>query len=195
MNWKWAHLVRSLIGRTSAEIYVLNISSTILCKYVVPVISSRLTRAVSESVNTTVNVRYKNSSGSSVVFIVNLENASWFLLIEEMLKPCCPLSINSSSQEARFLPTNGVLTPPFKIILILSIKPVNYSVNFVDSNTDVYTQNIENIGMRQNASKKNCGLHRSLSDSYLQEFIWRQMFGDELLENLVLKIATLYPVA
>ena len=73
---------------------------------------------------------------------------------------------------------------------------VNHSINFVDANTGAHTQNIENTWMRaKRKQKKQCDLHRSLFDSYLQEFMWRQMFVDKSLKNLVRHIATLYPVA
>ena len=43
--------------------------------------------------------------------------------------------------------------------------------------------------------KEHCRVHRFLFDSYLQEFMWRHMFGGKPLENLVRQTAALYPVA
>ena len=100
------------------------------------------------------------------------------------------------------LPGTTILSDEWRAYTSLRNNPdfihraVNHSINFVDPNTGAHTQNIENTWMRsKRKQKKQCGLHRSLFDSYLQEFMWRQMFGDKPLENLVRQIATLYPVA
>lgn len=72
---------------------------------------------------------------------------------------------------------------------------VNHSLNFVDPNTGVHTQNIENTWMRVKRKQKvQAGFSRTLLTSYLKEFMWRQKFGDEPLKNLVLQINARYPV-
>uniref|UniRef100_A0A914DN83 ISXO2-like transposase domain-containing protein n=1 Tax=Acrobeloides nanus TaxID=290746 RepID=A0A914DN83_9BILA len=76
---------------------------------------------------------------------------------------------------------------------------VNHSVNFVDPDTGVHTQNIENTWMRfKKKLKKSHGLNTANADrysDYLQEFMWRQQFGDrkQSFFNLWNQIATLYP--
>ena len=42
--------------------------------------------------------------------------------------------------------------------------------------------------------KKQGGFLRPLMNTYLQEFMWRQKFGDKPFTNLVLQIASVYPV-
>ncbi|CAF1296695.1 unnamed protein product, partial [Rotaria sp. Silwood1] len=72
---------------------------------------------------------------------------------------------------------------------------VNHSLNFVDRTTGVHTQKIENTWMLvKRKHKKQVGFSRTLLESYLKEFMWRQEFGDKPLKSLVLQINTLYPV-
>ena len=68
-------------------------------------------------------------------------------------------------------------------------------MNFVDPTTNVHTQNIENRWMRvKTKQKKQGGICRQLLKTYLQEFMWRQEFGEKPLQNLVEQICELYPV-
>ncbi|CAF3281361.1 unnamed protein product [Rotaria sp. Silwood2] len=99
------------------------------------------------------------------------------------------------------LPGTTILSDEWRAYYPLSNHPdfvhqtVNHSQNFVDPTTGAHTQNIENTWMRAKRKQKtHCGIHRSLFDSYLQEFIWRQIYNDKPLENLVRQIAILYPV-
>ncbi|CAF1343854.1 unnamed protein product [Rotaria sordida] len=72
---------------------------------------------------------------------------------------------------------------------------VNHSASFVDSITGVHTRNIENTWMRiKQKQKKQNGLARTLLPTYLEEFVWRQDFGDKPLKNLILQISENYPV-
>ena len=72
---------------------------------------------------------------------------------------------------------------------------MNGSLNFVDPNTGVRTQNIENTWMTvQRKQKSQDGFARALLKSYLEKFMCRQQFGDEPLKNLILQISSLYPV-
>ena len=60
---------------------------------------------------------------------------------------------------------------------------VNHSVNFVDPVSGEHTQNVENMWMRYKRKvKSSMGLNTPTSDrynNYLQEFIWRQAFGEK----------------
>ncbi len=72
---------------------------------------------------------------------------------------------------------------------------VNHSLHFVDPATHVHTQNIESTWMRiKRKQKKQNGLARSLLPTYLEEFVWRQDFGDKPLKNLILQTSNIYPV-
>ena len=70
---------------------------------------------------------------------------------------------------------------------------VNHSIHFVDPTTGVHTQNIENTWMHvKHKQKKQGGFSRPLLNTYLQEFMWHQEFGDKPFTNLVLQIASVY---
>ena len=69
---------------------------------------------------------------------------------------------------------------------------VNHSKYFVDPVTGVGTQSIENTWMRvKRKQKKQAGICRSLLPTYLEEFVWRQDFGDAPLKNLILQIRSM----
>ena len=76
---------------------------------------------------------------------------------------------------------------------------VNHSMNFVDPFTGAHTQNIENTWMRfKRKVKKSMGLNTTSEDrysDYLQEFMWRQQFGErsQVLFNFWSQVAQLYP--
>jgi len=71
---------------------------------------------------------------------------------------------------------------------------VNHSLNFVDPDTGGHTQRIENTwwGDRQSMPRK--GTSKDLFESYLQEWLWRQHFGDDPFGNIIKHIADLYEV-
>ena len=61
--------------------------------------------------------------------------------------------------------------------------------------TGVDTQSIENTWMRvKRKQNKQARICRSLLPTYLEEFGWRQDFGDAPLKNLILQIRLIYPV-
>lgn len=76
---------------------------------------------------------------------------------------------------------------------------VNHSINFVDPNTGAHTQSIESTWNRfKSKVKKSHGLNTSSQErytDYLQEFMWRQLFGqrDQVLFNFWSQVSTLYP--
>ncbi|GAA37359.2 hypothetical protein CLF_108167 [Clonorchis sinensis] len=52
---------------------------------------------------------------------------------------------------------------------------VDHTENFVDPTTGAHTQTIESLRhVYKMQNKRQCGTHRSLVDSYLCEFVWRQ---------------------
>ncbi|CAF0849611.1 unnamed protein product [Didymodactylos carnosus] len=71
---------------------------------------------------------------------------------------------------------------------------VNHTLNFVDPETAVHTQNVENMWMCAKRKKKSMmGMPVTLLQTYLTEFMWRQKFGGQPFENLVKQIKELYP--
>ena len=63
---------------------------------------------------------------------------------------------------------------------------VNDSLNFVDLNTLVHHQNIENMWMCMKKRKKvQMGQRTTVLGTHLVEFMWRQRFGERPIENLV----------
>ena len=72
---------------------------------------------------------------------------------------------------------------------------VNYSINFLDLATGVHTQNIENTWRRaKHKHKKQVDFLRPFLNTNPQEFMWRQEFGDGPFTNLVMQIASVYPI-
>ena len=65
----------------------------------------------------------------------------------------------------------------------------------MDPTTGTHTQNIEYTWMRaKNDTEKAVRMHRSLFDSYLQEFMWRQIYNEKPFKSLVRQIAETYPI-
>ena len=72
---------------------------------------------------------------------------------------------------------------------------VNRSLHFVDPVTNVHTQHIKSYWNRVKIKfKKMRGVDSSQLPSYLDEFMWRERYGDECLENMFRDIAHDYPV-
>lgn len=70
---------------------------------------------------------------------------------------------------------------------------VNHSINFVDPITFANTQRVENMWMRaKRRNKRECGTSSVLLESYLQEFMWREKYGDLFFENIINDIKTYY---
>jgi len=70
---------------------------------------------------------------------------------------------------------------------------VNHSVNFVDVNTSVHIQTIVSYWNKHRSYIKAMrGCRRNLLNSYLQEFMWRERFSTNVLENLCEQIAIKY---
>ena len=75
---------------------------------------------------------------------------------------------------------------------------VNHSQNFVNPRSKVHTQNIENLwrNLKQNF-KRMLGVHETMLESHIDEFLWRQQFGktpSDAFVNILSDIADWYSV-
>ena len=75
---------------------------------------------------------------------------------------------------------------------------VNHSLHFVEPTTGVHTQNVESYWARVKTKLKRMkGCHAHQLPSYLDEFMWRERFGQtarDTLGNIMADIAQQYPV-
>ena len=71
---------------------------------------------------------------------------------------------------------------------------VNHSLNFVDPDTGAHTQGIENTWWGVKRSLPRTGTSKELFDGYLQEYMWRQQYGEDPFGNIIKHIADLYEV-
>ena len=71
---------------------------------------------------------------------------------------------------------------------------VNHSIYFVDPVTFANKNNVENFWMRAKyPSKKARGTKNDMLPSYLQEFMWRQKYKEDLFEKIISEIWAVYP--
>ena len=67
---------------------------------------------------------------------------------------------------------------------------VNHSRNFVDPITGVHTNEIENMWKNvKHKFKSMAGVHSHMVQSYIDEFLWRQRFGNDAFDNIMSHIA------
>ena len=75
---------------------------------------------------------------------------------------------------------------------------VNHSIEFVNSTIGVHTQNIESYWNRSKTKLKRMkGCHASELASYLNEFMWRERYGQSrrvAFNNILRDIAAQYPL-
>ena len=75
---------------------------------------------------------------------------------------------------------------------------INHSLHFVDPTTGVHTQNVESYWNRVKTKLKRMkGCHEEQIPSYLDEFMWRERYGQSCLQtlnNIMGDIAHQYPV-
>ena len=71
---------------------------------------------------------------------------------------------------------------------------VNHSLNFIDAATCAHTQRNENTWWGVQRSMPRTGTSKDLFESYLQEQLWRQHYGDDPFGNIIKHIADLYEV-
>ena len=74
---------------------------------------------------------------------------------------------------------------------------VNHSLHFVDPTTGVHTQNVESYWNRVKGKfKRMKGVHESVLDSYMDEFMWRERHGSTAstaMASLFRDISLRYP--
>ena len=72
---------------------------------------------------------------------------------------------------------------------------VNHSQNFVDPDTGADTNLVENMwGRAKVGNRQRRGTHRTMLDSYMFEFMWRQNIGSaNPFETIIRDIATQFP--
>ena len=71
---------------------------------------------------------------------------------------------------------------------------VNHSLNFVEPDTGVHTQSIENTWWGVKQSLPRTGTSKELFDRYLLEYMWHQQYGEDPFGNIIKHIADLYEV-
>ena len=79
-----------------------------------------------------------------------------------------------------------------------NIKWLNHSLNFVDPRTGVHTQHVESYWNRVKLKfKKMRGVQASQLPSHIDEFMWRERYGDtehNSYNNIIRDISIQYPV-
>ena len=72
---------------------------------------------------------------------------------------------------------------------------VNHTYNFVDPNTGAHTQNVENSWMcAKKRNKRQHGTRRTMIDSYLCEWMWRQRNrNNNLFDKIIQDIVAYFP--
>ena len=74
-------------------------------------------------------------------------------------------------------------------------RTVNYSRNFVDPVTGAHTNSVECLWSKlKYRNKKECGTSRRLLHTYLAEYQWRRLYGNNAFRNIVDHIRRLYPL-
>ena len=71
---------------------------------------------------------------------------------------------------------------------------VNHSLNFVHPDTGAHTQGIENRWWCVKRGLPRTGTSKELFESYPQEYMWRQHYGEDPFGNIIKHIADLYEV-
>ena len=101
--------------------------------------------------------------------------------------------------QAHILPGSYVMSHTWKVYDCLKDEgythlTVNHSLNFIDPDTGAHTQRIENTWWGVKRSMPCTGTSKDLFKSYLQEWLWRQHYGDDPFGNIIKHIADLYDV-
>ena len=100
---------------------------------------------------------------------------------------------------ARVLPGTCVMSDMWKAYDCLKDEgythlTVNHSLNIVDLDTGAHTQRIENTWWGVKRSVPRTGTSKDPFKSYIQDWLWRQYYGDDPFGNIIKHIADLYEV-
>ena len=71
---------------------------------------------------------------------------------------------------------------------------VNHSLNFVDPDTSAHTQRKENTWWGVKRSIPRTGTSKDLFESYLKEWLWCQLYGDDPFAKTLSSISPIYEV-
>ena len=119
------------------------------------------------------------------------------LCLTEQPKPLFHLFNNMCGLEQWFTVANGVPTA-LLLVYVGSHATVNHSLHFVDPVTGVHTQTIESYWNRAKLRlKKMKGVSEQQLPSHLDEFMWRERFGQtspDAFNSIIRDIARQYPV-
>ena len=81
---------------------------------------------------------------------------------------------------------------------VVQHRVVNHSLNFVDPVTGIHTQHVESYWNRVKTKfKRMMGVQCAQMPSHLDEFMWRERYGDtdiKCFDNIIRDIAIQYPV-
>lgn len=124
-----------------------------------------------------------------ITFVNSRDEATLLPIIEQVV---IPGSIIHSDQWAAYNGISRLPHPqPYQHLT------VNHSVNFVDPQTGVHTNQVESMWARAKRRFKIMnGTYEHLIPSYLDEFMWRERFGQNAstaYDNLLADIAARYP--
>ncbi|KAG0434295.1 hypothetical protein DMUE_5238 [Dictyocoela muelleri] len=73
-----------------------------------------------------------------------------------------------------------------RVIETFKHRTINHSLGFVDHVTGVHTKNIESLWNSVKLKFKSMkGIHREHLQSYLDEFIWRNNYTNDIFERLL----------
>lgn len=134
-------------------------------------------------------------STERIGFLQFVEDRSCVTLLPIIENHVLPGSEIHSDSWAAYM---GGAIPAIPIIPPYIHKAVNHTQNFVDPVTGAHTNNVENFW--NNAKAKNkamSGTTQEMLPSYLDEFMWRQIYGKkttEAFDNILHQISVFYQV-
>ena len=120
----------------------------------------------------------------------------WKLSPSVMLSHCCPIQAHVANGTIIHSNQWAAYRQVASLPSVSTHSTVNHSVTFVDPVSGTHTQNIESYGGKAKRKLKNMkGYHASQLPSYLDEFMWREHFGQtkaDAFKNIMLYISEQY---